>query len=104
MPPSAPGDPGAPPVPAGKHRIADVRVTPVAFRDLPLLNTVGVHEPFALRTVVEVVTDSGAYGLGDRDALARLHRRYVDCGIRERDDTGCMRRFEPGFEPSSPRW
>jgi glucarate dehydratase len=58
------------------HRIQDVHLTPVAFRDPPLLNTVGVHEPFALRTIVEVVTDSGVYGLGesygDAKHLARL--------------------------------
>lgn len=47
------------------HRIKDIRVTPVAFRDPPLLNTVGVHEPFALRAVVEVVTESGLLGLGE---------------------------------------
>ncbi|GLY27234.1 glucarate dehydratase family protein [Kineosporia sp. NBRC 101731] len=45
--------------------ICAVRVTPVAFRDLPLLNSVGVHEPFALRTIVEVVTAGGQYGLGE---------------------------------------
>jgi glucarate dehydratase len=57
-------------------RIQDVRVTPVAFRDSPLLNTVGVHEPFALRAVVEVVAEDGTYGLGesygDAKHLARL--------------------------------
>ncbi|PXY30289.1 glucarate dehydratase [Prauserella coralliicola] len=58
------------------HRIADVRITPVAFRDPPLLNTVGVHEPYALRAIVEIVTDSGLSGLGetygDAGHLARL--------------------------------
>jgi glucarate dehydratase len=58
------------------HRIEDVHITPVAFRDPPLLNTVGVHEPFALRAIVEVVTDSGVHGLGetygDAKHLARL--------------------------------
>ncbi|MFC4564432.1 glucarate dehydratase family protein [Nocardiopsis mangrovi] len=52
-------------VAAEPHRISDVRITPVAFRDLPLLNTVGVHEPLALRAIVEVVTDSGLTGLGE---------------------------------------
>ncbi|RCV54709.1 glucarate dehydratase [Marinitenerispora sediminis] len=57
------------------HRISEVRITPVAFRDLPLLNTVGVHEPFALRAIVEVVTDSGLTGLGET---------YGDAGHLER--------------------
>jgi glucarate dehydratase len=46
-------------------RIADVTVTPVAFRDPPLLNTVGVHEPYALRTIVEITTESGVTGIGE---------------------------------------
>jgi glucarate dehydratase len=45
-------------------KIKDVVITPVAFHDMPLLNSVGAHEPFALRSVVEVVTDS-TYGLGE---------------------------------------
>ena len=32
-------------------RITGARITPVAFADPPLLNTVGVHQPFALRAI-----------------------------------------------------
>lgn len=46
-------------------RIKDIIITPVAFHDMPLLNSVGVHEPFALRSIIEVVTESGVYGLGE---------------------------------------
>lgn len=57
-------------------RITGVTITPVAFKDPPLLNTVGVHEPFALRAIVEVHTDSGVSGVGetygDAGHLARL--------------------------------
>jgi glucarate dehydratase len=57
-------------------RISAIHITPVAFRDPPLLNAVGVHEPWALRTIVEVVTDEGVAGLGetygDLDHLERL--------------------------------
>jgi glucarate dehydratase len=57
-------------------RISRVDVTPVAFRDPPLLNVVGVHQPWALRAVLEVHTDSGLVGLGetyaDETHLARL--------------------------------
>ncbi|MEU8386165.1 enolase C-terminal domain-like protein, partial [Streptosporangium sp. NPDC048865] len=45
--------------------ISDIRVTPVAFRDPPLLNAAGVHQPWALRTIVEVRTDDGLSGLGE---------------------------------------
>lgn len=45
--------------------IRQIHVTPVAFRDPPLLNAAGVHEPWALRTIVEIVTDEGITGLGE---------------------------------------
>ena len=46
-------------------------------------------------------------GLGvtlDQDALARLHRQYLDCGIRRRDDAGQMRRYDPAFRGVTPRF
>ena len=59
-------------------RITNVIVTPVAFHDPPLLNAVGVHEPFALRSIIEVETDAGVTGLGesygDAGHLVRLRR------------------------------
>jgi glucarate dehydratase len=45
--------------------IAEVVVTPIAFPDPPLLNSSGVHEPWALRTIVEVRTADGLTGLGE---------------------------------------
>lgn len=61
-------------------RIASVRVTPVAFRDPPLLNAVGVHEPFAIRSIIEVTTDDGLTGLGESYGdLGHLERLRV-CG------------------------
>jgi len=57
-------------------RITGVRITPVAFADPPLLNTVGVHQPFALRAIIQLDTDAGLVGLGETYAdtkhLARL--------------------------------
>jgi glucarate dehydratase len=57
-------------------RITNIRITPVAFHDPPLLNSVGVHQPFAIRSVIEVDTDDGITGLGesygDSGHLARL--------------------------------
>jgi glucarate dehydratase len=59
-------------------RITDVRVTPIAFRDPPLLNVAGVHEPWALRSIIEVETEDGHVGLGesygDLETLANLGR------------------------------
>lgn len=46
-------------------RIAEVRLTPVAIPDKPLLNCKGVHQPYALRTIIELVCDDGTIGLGE---------------------------------------
>ena len=60
-------------------RITGARITPVAFVDPPLLNTVGVHQPYALRAIIQLDTDAGLVGLGetyaDQAHLARLERR-----------------------------
>ena len=56
--------------------VVEARVTPIAFRDPPLLNVAGVHEPWALRSIIEVVTSDGRVGLGesygDLQTLANL--------------------------------
>ena len=60
------------------ERIADIRITPIAFRDPPLLNVAGVHQPWALRSIIEIETESGRIGLGESygeaDTLANLRR------------------------------
>jgi glucarate dehydratase len=46
-------------------------------------------------------------GLGvdiDRDALSALHEQYLRCGVRTRDDTSEMRKYEPGFTKRKPRY
>lgn len=46
-------------------RIAEVRLTPLAIPDKPLLNCKGVHQPHALRTIIELICDDGTVGLGE---------------------------------------
>ena len=46
-------------------RITDMHITPIAIGDPPLLNAAGLHAPYALRIIVELVTDDGIYGLGE---------------------------------------
>ncbi|MDB6126333.1 MAG: Mandelate racemase/muconate lactonizing protein, partial [Verrucomicrobia bacterium] len=46
-------------------RITEMHVTPIALGDPPLLNAAGLHAPYALRTVVELVTDNGLHGLAE---------------------------------------
>jgi glucarate dehydratase len=61
-----------------KLAISDVRVTPVAVKDPPLLNSIGVHEPYALRAVIEAYAGPELVGLseayGDDPSLQRLRR------------------------------
>ena len=46
-------------------------------------------------------------GLGvelDRDALARLHRNYLACGLKNRNDEIEMQKVEPGWTFQQTRW
>ncbi|GHD59343.1 hypothetical protein GCM10010317_050000 [Streptomyces mirabilis] len=53
---------------------------------------------------VQVPTGPGLGVELDHDALERLHRRYLDSGLRGRDDAGYMRRFHPEYALRLPRW
>lgn len=71
-------------------RIVSIAITPVAFADPPLLNAVGVHEPYAIRAVLEVATEDGLVGLGETygdlghlDRLARVAARLVGLDVFE---------------------
>jgi glucarate dehydratase len=46
-------------------KIKEFHVTPIAVVDPPLLNAAGLHAPFALRTIVELVTDDGISGISE---------------------------------------
>lgn len=61
------------------HSIKDIIVTPIAVPDPPLLNCVGVHAPYALRIILEVVTEGGVTGISEipgnketEDAILRI--------------------------------
>ena len=46
-------------------RIREFNVTPLAVTDPPLLNSVGVHAPYALRTVIELITHDNVSGISE---------------------------------------
>ena len=46
-------------------KILSATLTPVAFGDPPLLNVMGVHEPYALRSVLQLICEDGVVGLGE---------------------------------------
>src|SRR5262249_7742401 len=57
-------------------RITELKVHPIAIADPPLRSSYGLHAPFALRTIVELITDDGLIGVsetyGGHAALAAL--------------------------------
>jgi L-alanine-DL-glutamate epimerase-like enolase superfamily enzyme len=67
-------------------KISGITITPVAFADPPLLTAAGVHEPFAIRAVVEVATDDGLTGLGETYADAR-HFDALEAAARSVEGT-----------------
>ncbi|MEJ7767526.1 MAG: enolase C-terminal domain-like protein [Chitinophagaceae bacterium] len=46
-------------------RIKEVIITPIAIVDPPLLNAAGLHAPYALRTILELVTDDNISGISE---------------------------------------
>ncbi len=46
-------------------RIREIIITPIAIVDPPLLNAAGLHAPYALRTIVEIVTEEGISGISE---------------------------------------
>ena len=45
--------------------IKEFHITPIAVVDPPLLNAAGLHAPYALRTVVELITDDNISGISE---------------------------------------
>jgi glucarate dehydratase len=46
-------------------KIKEFNITPIAIVDPPLLNAAGLHAPYALRTIVELITDDGIVGISE---------------------------------------
>lgn len=46
-------------------RIVEYHITPIAFGDPPLRAAFGLHAPYALRTIVELVADDGTRGVSE---------------------------------------
>ncbi|SOE21950.1 glucarate dehydratase [Spirosomataceae bacterium TFI 002] len=45
--------------------IKEIVITPIAIVDPPLLNAAGIHAPYALRTVMEIITNDGIIGISE---------------------------------------
>jgi glucarate dehydratase len=53
-------------------KIKEFHITPIAVVDPPLLNAAGLHAPYALRTVVELVTEDNISGISEIPETLRL--------------------------------
>jgi glucarate dehydratase len=89
------------------NRIRELIVTPIAFRDPPLLNSNGVHEPLALRCVLQLVLEDGTVGLGESTGgVTRLERleaaARVVVGRDVFDTTGLAAAIDAALLPTVP--
>jgi len=85
-------------------RITHARVTPIAFRDGPLLNASGIHEPWALRSVIELETSDGRLGIaetyGDAPMLLALEQaRPLAVGLSPFDLNVMEQRVRASIKP-----
>ncbi|WBQ04694.1 glucarate dehydratase family protein [Kribbella sp. CA-293567] len=46
-------------------KLSQIVITPIAMKDPPLRNIHGIHQPYALRSILQVHTDEGLTGLGE---------------------------------------
>jgi glucarate dehydratase len=88
-------------------RIKELIVTPIAFRDPPLLNSNGVHEPLALRIILQLVLEDGTVGLGESPGgVARLERleaaAKVVVGMDVFDTTAVAAAIDAALLPTVP--
>src|SRR4051812_23460395 len=48
-----------------RMRIIDLRIHPIAIADPPLRSSYGLHAPYALRTIIELVSDARVVGISE---------------------------------------
>jgi glucarate dehydratase len=86
-------------------KIVDYRVTPIAFSDPPLRAAMGLHAPYALRTIVEIISDDGITGVSETHggaAVADDLESVRDLVIGR--DPLQLAALEAAIWPSGARW
>lgn len=63
---------------ASGPRIKEIHITPIATVDPPLLNAAGLHAPYALRTVLEMVTEDHISGISEIPGTADINAALED--------------------------
>ena len=76
-------------------KVTGVTITPIAVKDAPLLNSVGVHEPYQLRSVIEVHTDAGLTGISEAQLARKLARPPAGRSRSKAETSKLLRRLFP---------
>ena len=59
-------------------RIKDILITPIAIVDPPLLNAAGLHAPYALRIILEIITDDQISGISEIPGTSDLEQALYE--------------------------
>ena len=59
-------------------RIKDILITPIAIVDPPLLNAAGLHAPYALRIILEIITDDQISGISEIPGTSDIEQALQD--------------------------
>lgn len=83
--------------------ITDLRVHSIAIADPPLRSSYGLHQPYALRTVLELVSDAGHVGIAETHGGDTIAAQFA--AVRERlvgrDAFTLMASLLPMIDPSA---
>ncbi len=59
-------------------RIRDIIITPIAIVDPPLLNAAGLHAPYALRIILEIITDDQISGISEIPGTSDIEQALLE--------------------------
>lgn len=60
-------------------KIKEINITPIAIVDPPLLNAAGLHAPYALRIIVELITDDNITGISEIPGTTDIEKALYEC-------------------------
>ena len=60
-------------------KIKEINITPIAIVDPPLLNAAGLHAPYALRIIVELITDDNITGISEIPGTTDIELALHEC-------------------------
>ena len=58
--------------------ISDIIITPIAIVDPPLLNAAGLHAPYALRIILEIITDDQITGISEIPGNVDIEQALIE--------------------------